>query len=66
MIARSQWTIGMALLLTTAAAGCDRNPMDADREMVRRWAEELDRDATQIREQIGTMRQLAPEQWQAL
>ena len=63
MIARSKWMLGAALLLVTAAAGCDRNPMDADQEMMRRWAEELDRDASQLREHIGTMRQLAPEQW---
>ena len=63
MIARLIWTLGGALLLVLAVAGCDRNPMDTDREMMRRWAEELDRDASQLREHIATMRQLAPEQW---
>jgi hypothetical protein len=65
MIARTKWTLGAALLLVLAAAGCDRSPMDADRAMMRRWAEEMDQDASQMREQIGTMRQLAPEQWHA-
>lgn len=63
MIARSRWTLGAALLLVSAAAGCNRNPMDPDRAMIQRWAEELERDASQIREQIETMRQLAPQQW---
>lgn len=63
MIARSKWTHAAALLLVLVAAGCDRTPMDADREMMRRWAEELDRDASQMRAQIRTMRQLAPDRW---
>lgn len=63
MITRSKWMPGAALLLVLAAAGCDGSPMDADREMIRRWAEQLDRDASQMRENVGTMRQLAPEQW---
>ena len=65
MVARSKWTLGAALLLVVTAAACDRSPMAADGAMMRRWAEELDRDASRTREQIRTMRQLPPEQWHA-
>lgn len=63
MIAHSKWMPGAALLLALSAAGCDRNPMDANRATMGRWAEELDRDGSRLREQIEAMRQLPPDQW---
>lgn len=63
MIVRSKWVLGTVLLLLLAATGCGHSPMDADRAIIRRWAEEMDRDASQLREHVATMRQLAPEHW---
>lgn len=65
MIAPSKWTLVAALLLVLPPAACDRSPIYPDQELMRRWAEELDRDASRLRSHIGTIRQLAPEQWHA-
>ena len=64
-MARHARRLGAVLILMLAVAGCDGGPMGADTAMMRRWAEEMDREASQLREHLQGMRQLAPEQWYA-